>query len=228
MEIALSAANPSSLAKKAGTILIFGWLLLVAARIAGPSDITEKEQPRTTSYTADMLLHHHWILQYDTFGIPSTKPPMFNYLSVPFVAAFGFQVWTLRVPSIFSSLAVIGCILLMGRWIQARAGDLLLPTDRQYGGMEMALLAAVLWLANEMTVRLIYLARPDMLLTAFLCGAWYAATVLVQSKAPRRGTAIVYWLCTTGSALTKGPHGTVAVVIPAAGGHLYAWRLERF
>ena len=197
--------------RSAAAGLALAWVLLVATRVIGPSDIYDKEQPRTTSYTADMLLNHHWILQYDSNGEGATKPPLFNWISAPFVAVFGFQEWALRIPSIMASVGVIAFILVFGRWIQKRADPTL--TDTPPGsmapghpsGMDLGVLAALLWLANPMTNKLLYVARPDMVLTAFLLPAWYSATVLVTSPTPRRGVALRYWLCTAGAALAKGP-----------------------
>jgi 4-amino-4-deoxy-L-arabinose transferase-like glycosyltransferase len=185
-------------------MLVAAWIALVAARMFTPSDLYDKEQPRTISYTADLLLHHHWIMQYDTFGIPQTKPPLYNWLSLPAVAAFGFQEWTLKAPSIFASIALLWFVMKFGKWMQAHAGDGPTP-DRGLAGMELALAAAAICLANPMMARLLYLARPDMLLTAFLTGAWYSATLMIQPQPPRKATVILFWLCAIGAALTKGP-----------------------
>lgn len=209
-------AFPITLARLLSTraalvVLVVAWVVLAATRIIGPSDLYDKEQPRTTSYTADMLLNGHWFLQYDATGGGATKPPLYNWISAPFVAAFGFQEWALRIPSLLASVGAIAMIMLFARWIQARAGPAWAVSSPDQAssaarhGIDLAPLAVLLWLANAMTNKLLYVARPDMLLTALLCAAWFSATVLVTSSTPRRGVALAYWLCTAGAALAKGP-----------------------
>jgi 4-amino-4-deoxy-L-arabinose transferase-like glycosyltransferase len=187
-------------------ILVIAWFFLVITRIAGPSDIYDKEQPRTIAYTADMLTNGHWLLPYDTFGIPATKPPLYNWISVPFVAAFGYAEWALKMPSILASLGILVCIVLAGR-------RLTIPEHPDNANpLSFGLLAALLYLATPMTAKLLYVARPDMLLTAFLAGAWLAATIIVQSPKPHRAAQLAFWLCTTAAAFTKGPSALLAIV----------------
>jgi 4-amino-4-deoxy-L-arabinose transferase-like glycosyltransferase len=72
----------------------------------------------------------------------------------------------------------------------------------------LALIAALTWLANPAGFKLIYLARPDMLVVAFLIGAWACGTVALageQSKRRRLTTAALFWACIAGAALAKGP-----------------------
>lgn len=188
-------------------LLIAGWVLLVLTRIAGPSDLYDKEQPRTIAYTADILNDGggHWVLPYDTFGIPATKPPLYNWISVPFVAAFGYQEWALKIPSVLGSLMVMVGIYFGGRWMERRSGGEI------YADGVLPLLAPLLWLATPMSAKLLYVARPDMLLTGFLTGGWVAATVMLQSPKPNRAAQIAFWGCAIGAALTKGPSALLAI-----------------
>ena len=188
-------------------VVVALWVGIVAARVWGPSDLYDKEQPRTTSYTVDMVVNGRWLLPGDTFGIPATKPPLFNWISVPFVEAFGFREWALKAPSILASAGVVGCLIFLGRRTFGGEGE-----GREGFGMEVGCVAALLWLASPVTVKLLYVARPDMLLTAFLTGAWVAATLMVKEPRVGAGVKVAFWLCTLGAALTKGPLAIFALV----------------
>src|SRR5688572_23431086 len=72
------------------SLLALAWALF--ARLSGPSDIWNQTQPRTMSYTTDMLITggDHWLLPADSSGLRATKPPMYNWLAAPMVALLGF------------------------------------------------------------------------------------------------------------------------------------------
>ena len=235
--------------------LVGAWVFLAWTRILGPSDIYDKEQPRTIAYTADMLRNGFWILPHDTFGIPATKPPLYNWISAPFVAGFGYQEWALKVPSLLASVAVVWLVVLAARYLRGRGGEpamasAVLLGRGEAGGPAMAsaallgrgeaggpamasaallgrgeaggpampspallgrgwaafpAIAGLMYLANPMTAKLMYLARSDMVLVACLTGAWLAATMMVQARGGTGRMQAAYWLCTLGSALDKGP-----------------------
>src|SRR5829696_8900089 len=91
-------------------LLLITLAIVLGARIAGPSDIHDKSQPKTVAYTADMVLHGHYILPRDMVGGPARKPPMYNWIGVPFVALFGFAEPVLKMPAILSGIATLSLI----------------------------------------------------------------------------------------------------------------------
>ena len=62
-------------------------LVIFGCRWFGPSDLYDNDQPKTVAYTVDMVRHGRWLLPVDMLGRPATKPPMYNWISVPVVAA---------------------------------------------------------------------------------------------------------------------------------------------
>ncbi|MGN6366875.1 MAG: ArnT family glycosyltransferase [Phycisphaerae bacterium] len=183
------------------------FLLLALCRVFGPSDLYDKEQPRTAAYTADMLLHHRWILPTDSFDIPATKPPLFNWIDAPFVAGFGYHEWTLKFPSFLAAALVLFCIFRAARTMPPTSptpADSPVLSPQNHTSM-LATLAALMWLSTFMTAKLMYLARPDMLVTACLTVAWLTGTRIILQSKSHIGFAIVFWLSVAGAALTKGP-----------------------
>ncbi|HUO07333.1 MAG TPA: hypothetical protein VM008_03305 [Phycisphaerae bacterium] len=189
-------------------LVLFAFILTALCRMAGPSDLYDKEQPRTISYTVDILLHHRWSLPTDNFDIPATKPPLFNWISAPIVAAFGYHEWTLKFPSLLAAAIVLLCILIAARIISPPATtDITGTTDitSTPNPTSLGVLASLLWLSTFMTAKLMYLARPDMLVTACLTLAWLTATQIILSPKPRPLASSLLWLSITAAALTKGP-----------------------
>ena len=169
----------------AGTLLLGRWL--------GPGDLYEKDQPHTVAYTADMVLHGGWgelALPRDELQQRATKPPLYNWLAVPGVAAFGFGAWPLKLPTMLAAAGTVGLTF----WL----------TRRVTGDPLLAGLAAALWLANPVGLRLAYLARPDML-QAF--GLTAAAGVVMLA-----GPWWLFWAAVAGIGLTKGPAAVLPVL----------------
>ncbi|HEV2296847.1 MAG TPA: hypothetical protein VGR35_23605 [Tepidisphaeraceae bacterium] len=202
-------------------LLLITLAIVLGARIAGPSDIHDKSQPKTVAYTADMALHGRLILPRDMIGGPARKPPMYNWIGLPFVALFGFSEPMLKMPAILGGVTTLALTVYITRRM-VRAPELGLDEDtvRATGW-----LAGILWLACYPTFSLIYIARPDMPLVAFLTAAWVLATILLtQTEAKSYGEApepqkqqtwklaMGFWLCVAGAALTKGPPALLPVI----------------
>ena len=200
-------------------LLLVTLAIVLGARIAGPSDIHDKSQPKTVAYTADMALHGHLILPRDMVGGPARKPPMYNWIGLPFVALFGFSEPMLKMPAILGGIATLALTVYMTRRM-VRAPELGFDEDtvRATGW-----LAGIVWLACYPTFSLIYVARPDMPLVAFLTGAWVLATILLtqreeenssETSKPRQTwkLALGFWLCVAGAALTKGPPALLPII----------------
>jgi len=173
-----------------------------------------------------MVENGHWLLPEDMLGRPATKPPMYNWLDAPVVAAGWHSEFALKLPSTLAALVV-----LVFTWCLAYgvARDVM----RGGGGFQMvdipcaeyipcaaASVACICLVANPMFLKLAYTARPDMVLTAFLVCGWFAAMQLLRtSQADVEGIGAVcrdrprhlflwqalLWLSVAGAALTKGP-----------------------
>lgn len=190
--------------------------LAVAMRVTAPSAIHIKDQGKTTGYSVDILENGHYLLPADTGGFPATKPPLFNYFSVPFLKAFGYREWVFMLPSFMAFLATLW--LLYGI---ARHTFEALPDRPSVAGVTARQWAVILTVAfyalSGMTLRLAYTARPDMLLVFNMTLAWYAATRALYAERPSGGWwAFLFWTAVGLSALTKGP----SALLPLAYGFL--------
>ncbi len=181
------------LAWLSGCVLI--WAL--AARVFGPCDAYDQDQPRTMAYTTDIIVHGRWILPIERGRIPATKPPLYNWLAVPAVRALGFSSdFAHKLPS------VVALCLLWSTLVLVAPGPL-------------GWLSALLFVCNFAVFKLAYLARPDMVLALWLFWGWIAASVLLIAPPPKRTArvafAVGFWLCVALAALTKGP---AALLLP--------------
>ena len=96
-------------------LLLVTLAIVIGARAIGPSDIHDKSQPKTVAYTADIVLHGNWVLPRDMVGGPARKPPMYNWIAAPFVAALGFAEPVLKMPSILGGVVTVVLILFITR-----------------------------------------------------------------------------------------------------------------
>src|SRR5688572_15796038 len=206
-------------------LLLLTLAIVLGARIAGPSDLHDKSQPKTVAYTADMALHGRFILPRDMVGGPARKPPMYNWIGVPFVALFGFSEPMLKMPAILGGIATVALTVYATRRM-LRSPELGLDEDTIRA---TSWLAGIIWLASYPTFSLIYVARPDMPLVAFLTAAWVLATILLTRRdeenpggtpEPRDDArhrrdwqvALAFWLCVAGAALSKGPPALLPII----------------
>ena len=92
------------------------------------------EEPRRAFITQEMLENQNWIVP-TLWGLPYyNKPPFFNWVLIFSTKLFGqFSEWTLRLPSVLSTLAVAG---LMYRFVRAEF-------DQRLG-----LYSALLWICS--------------------------------------------------------------------------------
>ncbi len=188
---------------------------ILLLRSTAPSDLWDQTQPRTIAYTVDLLLRggDAWILAQDADGFPATKPPLYNWLAAPFVALAGRESeFAHRFPSVLAMFATAGLLVLWGERLAARGG---LGAVRGMGW-----LAALAWLAMFPTIKLGYLARPDMLLCLVLFVGWWTATRAIaahgEQSADRPGiaNALAFWLMGALAAWTKGPVAVCLLAYP--------------
>ncbi|UCD75045.1 MAG: hypothetical protein JSV91_14825, partial [Phycisphaerales bacterium] len=202
--IALSARWRRLLAVCA--VVALAWL--VAGRVFGPSDLWDQTQPKTVSYTTDIIAHGRWILPVERGEFPATKPPLYNWLAAPAVWLMGFNSEIgHKLPSIVALFACWAALIVLG--------DRLFPSM----GAAVGYLASMCFVSSYTIFKLGYLARPDMLLTLWLVLGWIAATkLLVDAREEAAGPPtrrfllkLAFWLCVALAGLTKGP---VAAVLP--------------
>ena len=220
------------------TLLVMG--VIFGSRWFGPSDLYDNDQPKTVAYTVDMVRHGHWVLPVDMLGRPATKPPMYNWIGAPAVAADWHNEFALKLPSTLAAW-----VMLLATWVVARSVAMLVQKQGDIGGevtnegnvafgVAFAATACIALLANYSVTKLIYTARPDMVLTGFLTVGLVAATAMLwNSKSadekdakPRAawGVQLVLWLSVAGAALTKGPPALLLVIYVVLGGKLIAGR----
>ncbi len=203
-----------------GSVVALAWVL--AVRVLGPSDAWDQTQPRTMSYTTDIVLNGRWLLPRDRAGVGATKPPLYNWLAVPAVRWLGrTSELAHKTPSV---IALCLCWLIL-----LRAGPRLISTgdDLALGG-----LAAMIFLSSYTIFKIAYLARPDMLLTLWLLAGWVAATALLAdashgddaSAGRARKLALAFWLCVGLGALTKGPAVLPLLIYGVVGARLIRGR----
>jgi len=198
---------------------------LLLARALGPSDLWDQTQPKTVSYTSDIIANGRWILPIELGEFPATKPVLYNWLAVPAVWLLGFASEAAhKFPSV---LAVCLCWLAL-----VRLGRRLDPAPDQSIGW----LAGMLFVANYTIFKLGYLARPDMLLTLWLVLGWMAGgAILAEASGKADGLrsssglrcfflALAFWLCVGLAGLTKGPAAITLLVFAVLGGKLIAGR----
>lgn len=190
------------------------FVLILVARIGGLSDMHMKDQPRTISYTVDMLVNGRWFWPRDMQGVAAVKPPMYNWLAVVPLAVTGmFTEWVFKLPSIAGT--VVLCLAML--WlIRRRAKGW--PCDwRVFGAV-----AVTIWLANFAVYRLTYIARPDMVLSVFMACGWMLGAELLRStttetdkpisRGKRFGMQLGLWLCVAGAFMTKGTPAVFVVL----------------
>jgi 4-amino-4-deoxy-L-arabinose transferase-like glycosyltransferase len=182
---------------------ITGLIWLLTARALGPSDLWDQTQPKTVSYTTDIIVHGgwHWLLPVERGELPATKPPMYNWIAVPAVRVLGFgSEIAHKLPSVVALLMCWLMVVRLGRTLDAATG-----ADESLGW-----LAGLIFLACSSTFKLGFLARPDMLLTLWLLLAWRSATRASLGHASLTN-ALIFWLAIGCAGLTKGPAALVGI-----------------
>ncbi|MCH8152894.1 MAG: hypothetical protein IH830_11050 [Planctomycetes bacterium] len=94
----------------------------IAARVLGPSDVWDQTQPKTVSYTTDIIVNggHHWILPMECAEYPATKPPLYNWLAVPMVKVLGFSSdLAHKFPSVIALCLCWLAVVRLGRRLDA-------------------------------------------------------------------------------------------------------------
>ena len=200
MAVVIDASEPTgsrAWARRYAVLAVAALLCVLAARILGPSDAWDQTQQTTIAYTTDMLVNGRWVVPADRNGKPATKPPLYNWMAAPAVAASGYSSELAhKLPSVIGLvLCFVAVVVLGGRVIPG-------ATSNGAGW-----LAGVMFLANYTIFKIGYLARPDMLLVLWMFVGWAAATALLVARGDERRPwlALTFWGCVGLAALTKGP-----------------------
>jgi 4-amino-4-deoxy-L-arabinose transferase-like glycosyltransferase len=233
MNSPLPGANPTTAPRWFIVCSIAALVWALAARIVGPSDAFDQTQPKTLSYTTDILVNGRWTLPvyYGEPAEPATKPPLYNWLAAPTVRLLGFDS---EIGHRFPSIAAL-CLCWL---VLVRLGQRLFPQEAGVGW-----LAGMMFVASYTIFKLGYLARPDMLLTLWLIVGWVAGTALLVRGAGNtlEGGAmrehetrddcppveriakgdgflrVAFWACVALAALTKGPAALVLIIYALVG-----------
>lgn len=197
-------------------ISIIAFVIAIALLSLQPSDLHQYSQPATVAYTVDIIEHGRWVLPQDTLG-PATKPPLFNWFSVPLVSLFGESVFVFKLPSTIAGLSILLMVLFSARFFvipkraQTQARDKGLSHSNLIALITLA--AGLIWVTTPLAIKISYFARPDMLLCAFLTAAWLLSTHLIRNPLCSRRVLkqFMLWLCVGGAALSKGPAAILVI-----------------
>jgi 4-amino-4-deoxy-L-arabinose transferase-like glycosyltransferase len=196
--------------RPARLLLLLTLAAILGARVAGPSALQRFDQPKTVSYTGDIVANGCWLLPRDMLGRPATKPPLVNWLAAPVVAMGFWKEWAVKWPMVAGSLATLAMCVMMARRLFEK-NDAATP-DPNFA-VDVAAVAGIAWLTNPAVTVAIYHCRPDPLLVAFLTAAWILGTETVDPAKPQKfSTTLLFWLCVGFAALTKGPAALLPVI----------------
>lgn len=198
--------------QESGTRICFGILIacaavMLTARLFASSTLHRFDQPRTVSYTGDVILNGRWLLPRDMLGGPATKPPLVNWLAAPLVALGFWTEWAAKWPMIAGTLASTALCVWMAHRLFRQVPEL----DNK--AKCAAAVAGVAWLVNSPNLTMIYHCRPDPALVTFLTTAWILGTAIVSDKeTPSRVAVLGFWVAVGLAALTKGPAAMVPIL----------------
>ena len=188
-------------------LLIACVVVMFAARLLAPSALQRFDQPKTASYTADVVVNSRWLLPRDMLGHPATKPPLVNWLAAPVVALGFWTEWAVKWPMAAGALASTALTFWMARRLFGQLPEI---GDRATCA---AAIAGIAWLVNPANLTMIYHCRPDPLLVTFLTAAWILGTIIVcDKKAPPLSVVFGFWIAVGLAGLTKGPAAAVPIL----------------
>ncbi len=175
--------------------------VVLAFRIFGPSDLDLKDQPKTVSYTLDIVENAHWIWPHDMMGSPATKPPLYNWIGAVIVLLTGLSNEViLKMPTLIAVAAIFTMMYLFFKSLAPKTSA---------SPQEIAFLSMLVFISSVSVYGLSYAARPDMLLTCWLFIGWCCVTVLIndnfQVHSSKTALKIILWLAFSAALLTKGP-----------------------
>src|SRR6188508_2964714 len=109
---------------RCGLLLFLCLTIIVGARFAAPSALQRFDQPKTVSYTGDIVVNGRLLIPRDAMGNPATKPPLVNWLAAPLVALGFWTEWAAKTPMLLGSLATLAMTVWMARRIFRRLPEM--------------------------------------------------------------------------------------------------------
>ncbi len=198
-------------------ILLWGCAaVMLSSRVIAPSALQRFDQPRTVSYTADIIVNGRWLLPRDMLGHVATKPPLVNWMAAPVVALGFWQEWAAKWPMVAATLLTTVLTVRIARNLFRK-----IPETEAVAN-EAALLAGAAWLVNPANMTMIYHCRPDPVLVLFLTAAWMFATAIISETEPNKIDIGGFSIAVGLAALTKGP----AALLPMIYLPLAAWLIR--
>ena len=191
--------------------------LALSLRVFGASDLYQNsDQSRTMSFTADAVLNGEWILPRDLMGDRTMKPPLVNWIGMPVFAAGLHREAALKFPALLGGVATVVLVSLAGgRMLSGLDAD---DADRAIArhALPLGLACGSAWLASNSGLKHAYFLRPDIVMVAFLAGAWLCGIGAnepgsIARPRTRRLWLAGLWLCAGFAALAKGP---LAIAVP--------------
>lgn len=176
-------------------------ILVLAFRIFGPSDLGLKDQPKTVSYTLDIVENGRWVWPHDMLGAPATKPPFYNWIGAGIVYVSGLtNELVLKLPTLIAGAGVFAMMyVFFASLVPATTGS----------PQTLSILSMLVFISNVSVYGLIYVARPDMMLACCLFTGWCCVSGLISDAEPvqeRKTTLkILLWISFSIAILTKGP-----------------------
>src|SRR3954449_4481762 len=137
---------------RSGVLLILCLAIMLGARLAAPSALQRFDQPKTVSYTGDIVANGRFLMPRDAMGNPATKPPLVNWLAAPLVAAGFWTEWAAKAPMLLGSLATLALTVWMARRIFRRLPEM----EGESTVHDAAWLAGIAWLVNPANLTMIY------------------------------------------------------------------------
>src|SRR5947208_3959287 len=90
-------------------------VVMLSSRVTAPSALQRFDQPRTVSYTADIVVNGRWLLPRDMFGHVATKPPLVNWMAVAVVALGFWKEWAVKWTSVSATLLTTALTVTIAR-----------------------------------------------------------------------------------------------------------------
>jgi 4-amino-4-deoxy-L-arabinose transferase-like glycosyltransferase len=191
-------------------------VVMLTSRVIAPSALQRFDQPRTVSYTADIVVNGRWLLPRDMFGHVATKPPLVNWMAAPVVALGFWQEWAVKWPMVAATLLTTALTVVIARNLFRKIPATAIVAD------EAALIAGAAWLVNPANMTMIYHCRPDPVLVLFLTAAWMFATAIISENEPNKINIGGFSIAIGLAALAKGP----AALLPIIYLPLAAWLIR--
>ena len=183
-------------------------IIVLAQGISAP--FVKDAEPQAAEWIQDVASGHDLLIPRDYYGALARKPPLFYWIAGALTAASGGRVDEVRariVPLIAGAAIAVIVMLWAGAFV-----------DPITGRLAFLFLLGSYAFASRGT-----LALEDMLLVAFMFGAWCLLYRVVEDG-PSWATVVAIGVLLGLGVLTKGP---VAIVLPALGGLIYLLLIHR-